>query len=289
LIFNRKVLDQGLGKIITWQLENNGSIELLSPEAASLDDVTRQLPPGVYTTFRTYHKTKVLHLEEHFNRLEESATLLGKRIQISRPVIRESIRAAILLQHDQPHRIRINVDLQDKPGRLYIILEPLVVLPSKAYRDGVQVIFSHLHRENPTAKSTAFVQKADEERKRLLDGVNEAIMVEPDGNILEGLSSNFFGIQKNALFTAEEGVLKGITRSQVLRCAESAGIQVVKKPVNVKDLPLLTEAFITSASRGVLPVVQIETTRIGNGKPGQNTRAIENLFTQMIEREIEEI
>lgn len=278
-----------MGKIIIWQLENDGSKELLSIEAASMDDVTRQLPAGVYTTFRTYHKTKVLHLEEHFSRLQESATLLGKRIQISRLFIRESIRAAILLQHDQEHRVRINIDLQDKPGTLYIIIEPLVVLPSKAYRDGVQVIFSHLHRENPTAKSTAFVQMADVERKRLLDGVNEALMVDPDGNILEGLSSNFFGIQNNTLFTAEEGVLKGITRSQVLRCAESVGILVVRKPVNVKDLPLLTEAFITSASRGVLPVVQIETTRIGNGKPGRITRAIENLFNQMIEGEIEEI
>lgn len=278
-----------MGKIIIWQLENDGSKELLSIEAASMDDVTRQLPAGVYTTFRTYHKTKVLHLEEHFSRLEESATLLGKRIQISRLFIRESIRAAILLQHDQEHRVRINIDLQDKPGTLYIIIEPLVVLPSKAYRDGVQVIFSHLHRENPTAKSTAFVQMADVERKRLLDGVNEALMVDPDGNILEGLSSNFFGIHNNTLFTAEEGVLKGITRSQVLRCAESAGILVVRKPVNVKDLPLLTEAFITSASRGVLPLVQIETTRIGNGKPGRITRAIENLFNQMIEGEIEEI
>lgn len=278
-----------MGKIIIWQLENDGSKELLPIEAASMDDVTRQLPAGVYTTFRTYHKIKVLHLEEHFSRLQESATLLGKRIQISRLFIRESIRAAILLQHDQEHRVRINIDLQDKPGTLYIIIEPLVVLPSKAYRDGVQVIFSHLHRENPTAKSTAFVQIADVERKRLLDGVNEALMVDPDGNILEGLSSNFFGIQNNTLFTAEEGVLKGITRSQVLRCAESAGILVVRKPVNVKDLPLLTEAFITSASRGVLPVVQIETTRIGNGKPGRITRAIENLFNQMIEGEIEEI
>lgn len=278
-----------MGKIIIWQLENDGSKELLSIEAASMDDVTRQLPAGVYTTFRTYHKTKVLHLEEHFSRLEESATLLGKRIQISRLFIRESIRAAILLQHDQEHRVRINIDLQDKPGTLYIIIEPLVVLPSKAYRDGVQVIFSHLHRENPTAKSTAFVQMADVERKRLLDGVNEALMVDPDGNILEGLSSNFFGIHNNTLFTAEEGVLKGITRSQVLRCAESAGILVVRKPVNVKDLPLLTEAFITSASRGVLPLVQIETTRIGNGKPGRITRAIENLFNQMLEGEIEEI
>lgn len=278
-----------MGKIIIWQLENDGSKELLPIEAASMDDVTRQLPAGVYTTFRTYHKIKVLHLEEHFSRLQESATLLGKRIQISRLFIRESIRAAILLQHDQEHRVRINIDLQDKPGTLYIIIEPLVVLPSKAYRDGVQVIFSHLHRENPTAKSTAFVQMADVERKRLLDGVNEALMVDPDGNILEGLSSNFFGIQNNTLFTAEEGVLKGITRSQVLRCAESVGILVVRKPVNVKDLPLLTEAFITSASRGVLPVVQIETTRIGNGKPGRITRAIENLFNQMIEGEIEEI
>lgn len=114
-------------------------------------------------------------------------------------------------------------------------------------------------------------------------------MLDTDGNILEGLSSNFFGIQNNTLITAEEGVLKGITRSQVLRCAERAGIQVIKKPVNVRDIPLLTEAFITSASRGVLPVVQIETIWIGNGKPGQVTRAIGNLFNQMIEGEIEVI
>lgn len=278
-----------MGKIITWQLENDGSNELLSLEAASLDEVTRQLPPGVYTTFRTYHKTKVFHLEEHFNRLEESARLLGKGIQISRQVVRESLRSAILLLPDEEHRIRINVDLQDKPGRLYLIIEPLVVLPSKAYQDGVRVLFSRLHRENPTAKSTEFVQMAEDERKNLLDGINEALMLDTDGNILEGLSSNFFGIQNNTLITAEEGVLKGITRSQVLRCAERAGIQVIKKPVNVRDIPLLTEAFITSASRGVLPVVQIETIWIGNGKPGQVTRAIGNLFNQMIEGEIEEI
>jgi branched-chain amino acid aminotransferase len=155
-----------------------------------------------------------------------------------------------------------------------------------------------MHRDNPRAKLTQFIATAAAYRAQLEAGVNEMLMIGEDGSILEGLSSNFFGVVGGVLRSANEGVLNGITRSVVLDLAKAAGIPVELRGVRYQDWPTLDECFITSASRGVLPVIQIDEHVIaplrgrrsaGPGQPGPITRRLVQEFTAWVQKELDEI
>jgi branched-chain amino acid aminotransferase len=260
----------------------------LDPPPTSLDEACRNLPDGAYTTLRTYKGRKALRLEDHFNRLEDSARQAGVQIELDRVRLRQALRQ--LIGHNSPGgdcRIRVVLDLEAAPGDLYLVREPLKVPHPEAYQTGVAAITTTLHRDNPAAKLTAFIQHAS--GVSLPPGVNEALMVDPAGSILEGLSSNFYVLLEGKLWTAGEGVLAGITRRLVLEEAQAAGIDVHFEAPAVEAIPRLLEAFITSTSRAVLPVVSIDSQQVGSGQVGPVTRRLLALYQARIERELEEI
>jgi branched-chain amino acid aminotransferase len=123
----------------------------------------------------------------------------------------------------------------------------------------------------------------------LSDEVNEVLLVNPQGEILEGLSSNFFGVSRGVLFTADQEILPGITRAIVLAAAKTLSVEVCQKPVQLTGIAQLEEAFLTSASRAVLPVRQIDQTVIGSGEAGPVTRRLGEAFQVRIEGDLEEI
>ena len=143
-----------------------------------------------------------------------------------------------------------------------------------------------LQRENPHAKDTRFIATAQDAYGRLPPGVEEGLIVGADGAVLEGLSSNFFAVLDGALRTEEERVLVGVTRSLVLEVA--AGLMPVdRRAVRRDDLPRIDEAFVTSVSREVLPVVEIDGRPVGDGRVGPRTRALLEAFGDLVRREAE--
>jgi branched-subunit amino acid aminotransferase/4-amino-4-deoxychorismate lyase len=109
--------------------------------------------------------------------------------------------------------------------------------------------------------------------------------VDEDGSILEGLSSNFFAIKRGELWTAENEVLSGITRLIVLEEGRKEGLDIHLLPVNYSELPGISESFITSSSRAVLPVVKIDNILLGNGRPGSYTRLLSEKFLVRIKND----
>ena len=257
--------------------------------ARSLNEVQRQLPDGVYTTFRTYGQSGAVRLQDHFLRLEESAELLGKPIRLEQTLLRRVI-ADLLYQKKFPEsRLRLCVDLQKHPGDLYIMVEQLTIPAIEEYQNGVKVASRHLHRENPKAKSTQFVQTAESIKAEMDRGIHEILMVGEDGRILEGLSSNFYAIRDGSVWTADEGVLAGVTRGLVLEVLGRLQIACVFRGLPTGDLGKIEEAFITSSSRGVLPVSFVDNQMIGKGKPGEMTNQIRQKLNQRIDELVEPI
>lgn len=260
----------------------------LPKPAYSLDQATAWLPGGAYTTLRTYGRTGVLHLEEHFQRLEESARLAGYQIALDRHSLRQALRQAVQAYGSPGEtRLRLVLDLEQEPGTLYLALEALVTPALEAYQNGVVVVTSNLQRENPKAKLTAFIAPAAQVRQTLPPGVNEALLVDVEGYLLEGTSSNFFAVRDGVLYTAEAGVLDGITRQMVLALAARLALPVRRQAVHLRDLPCLQEAFITSASRAILPVVKIDDKPVGAGQVGLMTRRLMQAYATALEAEIE--
>ncbi|GAB4458352.1 MAG: hypothetical protein OHK0041_23130 [Anaerolineales bacterium] len=263
--------------IRTWQITPRGTKEVHFPGASSLDAVTRQLPEGYYTTFRTYDScTRVIGLTAHLCRLPNAdASLLRRRLYR-------------LLEPYRPAEARVRL-METKQGRVYISIEPLKLPPPAAYEKGVRAETVTLQRTNPREKSTSFIGASDEERKKIAKlGIFEALLVK-NGRILEGMTSNFFYVLDGVLYTARRGILLGVTRTMVIRAARGAGVQVRYMPLKLDQLPAVKEAFITSSSRGIVPVIQIDEVRVGEGRVGELTKQVSAAYEAYVRQRAERI
>jgi branched-subunit amino acid aminotransferase/4-amino-4-deoxychorismate lyase len=249
---------------------------------ASSREASRALPEGVYTTFRTYERDKVLRLGQHVGRLVESASLTGANAPLALPHVRNAVREALAATRHAESRVRLTF----APPRLFVTVEPFTPLPAKAYEDGVTCVTVPVRRENPHAKDTRFVATASDAYARLPPGVEEGLMVSEEGTVLEGLSSNFFAVRDGRLWTEEARVLAGVTRSLVLQVA--SGVLPVSRTGVALDARV-EECFITSVSREVLPVVRVDDGAVGTGRPGPATRAIADRFADLVRREAERV
>ena len=110
-------------------------------------------------------------------------------------------------------------------------------------------------------------------------GVDDAWLVE-DGMVTEGTSNNAYIIKGNCIVTRQlsSDILHGITRAAVLRFASEAQMEVEERSFTIAEAQLADEAFITSASAFVMPVVQIDGTQVGTGKPGQIVARLREIY-----------
>jgi len=282
-------------KIASWKLKSStkkvpqlDKITFEEPPE-SLNAVSSQIPGGVYTTFRTYDGKKVLLLDNHLHRLEESAAIVDFPLIIDQQIIKSALHRAITAFPYDESRIRVTVDLEKEPGTVYIALEPLHVPSAEDYTNGACAVTHRMQRDRPRAKLTRFISVAESFRNRVPTEANEILLVDDNGYILEGSTSNFFAVKNGEIWTPAEKMLYGITRSLVLKSAELEGIPVSLAAVSVTEIADLQEAFITSSSRSILPLRQIDETIIGDGTPGLISKILSRRYWQEIETRLEEI
>jgi branched-chain amino acid aminotransferase len=263
--------------IRTWKITANKNTEIQFSVKSSLDAVTRQLPNGYYTTFRTYDGcTSVLGLKAHLRRLPN----------VNASSLRRSLLQLLAPYHPGEARVRV---MQTKSGMVYVSIEPFKPLLREIYEKGIRVETTNLQRTKPREKSTTFIGASAEERKHIARaGIHEALLVK-NGRILEGMTSNFFYVRDRVLYTAQRGVLPGVTRTMVIRAARGRGVKVRYGALKLSQLSGVSEAFITSSSRGVVPVIQIDDINVGQGSPGMITRKLMTEYEDYILSHTEEI
>ena len=265
-------------------------IEQLQFDLPDFDSNTASLPTGLYTTFRTFgERTRVIGLRAHLERLYLPAKLQGLVPVLRKPDALCDILIDLLKALDAPEaRVRLIMDTSVELGVIYVLLQSMTLLPPEVYREGVHLDISKTSREKPSLKQTAFITESAFERKRVGGEIFE-ILLTHKGRILEGMTSNFFYVRDGALCTAGRGILIGVTRQTVLALAKQAGINICVKALPLNKLPVIEEAFITSSSRGIVPVVQIGEQQIGNGQVGDLTRRLMNLYEAEVLSLAEEI
>lgn len=271
-------------------------IRILTPDglvetnraAESLAEAAADEPNGVYTITNTYNRTQVLKMDAHLNRLEDSARRENIPLKLDRPRLRAALREMIESCDYGDVRFRITVP-QAAPDQLILSLEPFTPPPPEAYREGVRcVTVPHSKRHNPDAKTTDWMHDRMAIQRSFARGIYEGLLLNEDGYILEGLSSNFYGILSGELHTAAAGMLPGIALQIVLEIAPAI-LPVKREAIHQLDILRLDEAFITSASRGIVPVIEIDGTRIGDGMPGTFTRALMEAYRAWVDTHLEEL
>lgn len=253
--------------------------------SASLDQILLGLPAGTYEALRTRGQARFFRLDRHIARGAQGCKASGF------PMLDESaFRAGI----DGAARhfgieAKVRIDFLPRPveelgmrtSTLFSFQE--LMLPSDAtYAQGVGVYPTQdLERPSPVVKGTAFIA-ARAARQPVNEDDFEPILLDCDGNCLEGSMSNFFSFQGGSLHTAGTGVLHGITRETLLECARSLGFSVIEKAVHQTQVPLATEAFLCSSVRGILPVVRFAGKTIGKGLPGPRTKALSDAYGELV-------
>jgi D-alanine transaminase len=118
-------------------------------------------------------------------------------------------------------------------------------------------------------------------------GAKEAWFVDQDGHVTEGSSSNAWIVTKGGKVVtrpADNAILRGITRTVLIKVIEAHGLQFEERPFTVQEAQGAREAFLTSASQIVMPVVRIDDRPIGNGAPGSVATALRAEFHRHAER-----
>jgi branched-chain amino acid aminotransferase len=273
-----------MSSIIVYRASGD-ALERLPIVASSLDEATLQTGHGVYTVLRLYPQHRVFRMGKHFERLRHSARLLGMSFPLTDDWLRLALRRAVRQSALDLPRVRLTVPFE-APDTAVITLEPFTPPVPSLYEEGMRIGLMEGKREAPQAKNSQFIEWRQRVRAGAANKASEAVLHDESGAILEGLSSNFYAVLDGQLRTAGDKVLEGISRSTLLDVAPSI-LPVVLSPIRIADLPRVSEAMLTSASRGVMPVVQVGDVVIGEGKPGPTVRALRAAYDAQVERELE--
>jgi branched-chain amino acid aminotransferase len=262
-----------------------GGLQPAPYTAGSLAEAANFEPPGVYTVGRTFKRTHTLLFDEHVARLEESARLENIPLRLDRKALRRAMRLLVDRSGFEESRFRITIP-RDTPETAIISLEAFIQPPPELIEQGVRVVTVRLARHNPAAKSTAWMNERKAARDAFAPGVYEGILVSEDGRLLEGLSSNFYAIADGAIYTAGEGVLRGMAQRVVMQVAPQVAPITWQAP-RADQLWALDEAFLTSASRGIVPIVIIDHQIIATGHPGSITLRLRDAYDAWAEAHLE--
>lgn len=259
------------------------------PDPADLADAARTLPAGgVYGAFGTWNDYRVIRLSEHFDRLEDSARRLGFDLRLDRALVRGELCEILRAAGFAGARVRLcaHPDLLTPTGEpaLSVAAEPYAGPSAEVREHGVACrTVEHAARANPRAKQTSWLADRSRLDRSRAGAPYEWLLLDDGGYILEGASSNFYAIvvsgsaespsRSRELRTAGEGVLHGIARSIVFEVARGLVALRLDAP-RIGELDSFAEAFITSASRGIVPVVRIDESVIGGGVPGPLTKQL---------------
>ncbi|MCC7417181.1 MAG: aminotransferase class IV [Acidobacteria bacterium] len=252
---------------------------------------------GVYETLRTYQGQPFL-FERHMQRLRASAGMIALAVPPDdahlRRQIAETMTAAGLRGGSGGEAyIRILVtrgvgELTYDPAAcpaptIVIIVKPHVDPPAAVFAAGVTVALVDVVRNHPQAlspliKSNNLLNNALAMQRAFARGAYEGIMRNYRGELVECTQSNLFVVSEGAALTPpiDAGLLPGITRGFLFEVGADAGIPVREQVLRDADLFGADECFLTSTTREIVPIVQVDDRRIGAGTPGPvTTRLLE--------------
>lgn len=252
---------------------------------------------GVYEVLRTYHREPFL-LDAHLRRMRESAAMIGLDVPYSDAELLERIRRTLDAAPDlEEAYIRIlltrgvgefSYDPKSCPApTLVVIVKPHMAPPLEVYERGVRIALvdvtrNHPYSVSPRIKSNNLLNNVLAMQQAIKRGAFEALMKNYRGELCECSQSNFFIVRAGEAQTPplEAGLLAGVTRAFVFELGRECGVPVRESTLHESDLSGAGEAFLTSTTREIVPIVAIDDRRIGNGVPGPVTLRLLRAFRQ---------
>lgn len=252
---------------------------------------------GVFEGMRIYGG-KVFRLEEHLARLWNSAKAIWLEVPISKEEMAKAVNDTLKINEIDDGYVRLVVSrgagtLGLDPNRtsdpqVIIITDRIALYPEEYYEKGLEIITvstirSHPASLNPRVKSLNYLNNILAKIEGLQANCEEALMLNHKGEVAECTGDNVFLVSRDRLLTPpiDAGILEGITRDVVIELAEKEGIPVLQIPLTRHDVYIAEECFLTGSAAEVVPVVKVDSRKIGDGKPGRITRRLMSLFREV--------
>jgi branched-chain amino acid aminotransferase len=260
---------------------------------------------GVYEVCRSYHGQLFL-FDRHLRRLHASAALIALPVpfdadELLTRVERTMEAAGLLPWREGLADAYVRILLTRGVGELtydpaacpiptlVVIARPHQVPPPRVYDEGVEVAVVPIERNSPAAlnpliKSNNLLNNALAMQRALAAGAFEAVMRNHRGELAELSQSNLFIVSQGTVLTPPltAGLLAGITREFAMELCALTGRPCREAVLREQDLLAADEAFLTSTTREIVPIVRVDGHRIGSGAPGPVTQALLRAFRERV-------
>ena len=241
---------------------------------------------GIYETLRTYNGRLFL-FDRHLRRLRNSARMIKLALPFTDEELARNISDTIATTKLDGKEVYVRVLVTRGVGDLtygleatpkpswVVIVKALVAPPSEIYERGCKVVLvdavrNHPGSVNPMIKCNNLMNQALAAQQAFERGGFDGVMRNYRGELTEFATSNLFIVKNGAVLTPplECGLLPGITREFIFEIGSNVGIEVREQVLRDDDLFNADEAFLTSTTREVVPVVAVNEKAIGTGNPG---------------------
>lgn len=252
---------------------------------------------GVFEGIRAYYG-RVFKLDDHLDRLYESARTIMLQIPLSKAEMQEVVLETLRRNNQMDAYIRLVVsrgvgDLGLDPKKcpkptIFCITATIQLYPDELYEKGLEVITVSTRRNiaeacNPRVKSLNYLNNIYAKIEANLAGVPEAILLNSEGYVAEATGDNIFIVKNGTLITPPSyaGILEGITRNVVIDIACRKGIPVEERLFTLHDVYTADECFMTGTAAEVIPTVKVDGRLIGAGRPGEMTWDLIKAFREL--------
>ena len=261
---------------------------------------------GVFEGIRAYNGS-IFCLEEHVDRLFESAESIMIKIPLSRKEMKKAIIETVRQNELKDAYIRpiisrgkgtLGLDPRVCPRPTVVIIvdaetrHPEDLSADPLAKLGIRVITAAWRRNSPDTlsprvKSTNYLNNILAKQQASAVGAHDAIFLNQQGYVCELTGDNLFIVKNKRVITPPLwcGILDGITRRAILRVADEQGFETAENPLTLHDVYTSDECFCTATRIEVLPIVWVDGRKIGDGKPGAITLKLTQEFIALAKRE----
>ena len=257
---------------------------------------------GVFEGIRCYRTDKgsaIFRLEEHVERLFDSAHIFMMEMPFSRKEIASAIIETVRVNKIRECYIRPLVYIgygamglypKDNPVRVSIAVWPWgAYLGDEGIRDGIRVKVSSFTRHHVNVDMTRgkvcgyYVNSQIAKKEAIACGYDEALMLDTEGYVSEGSGENVFIVRDGRIKTTPlTSILEGITRESVIQIAKDQKIPVIEERFTRDELYISDEAFFTGTAAEVTPIREVDGRKVGSGKRGKITEKLQSVFFDVV-------
>ncbi|MDP4008360.1 MAG: aminotransferase class IV [Candidatus Peregrinibacteria bacterium] len=270
----------------------NGKFVDENEVSISMNDGGFLMGHGVYEALRTFGG-KLRFVDEHIDRLFASAESMGLPLPYSKNELADITQELVAKRYeeigsnDKELRIRYQITSGLDSVRYGGIKNCTFIITAfeldKFTMKSVKVVTLDIERVSPKVKTTAMITNILCKKFAYENGAYESLMINHNGLVTEGTFSNIFLIKDGVLKTPKDDILKGITRSEILKLAKDF-MSIEECEISKDELYLADEIFLSSSTVGLLPVTHVDERMVGDGEIGESTLELKKAYNDFVSK-----